>query len=55
MFTIVWGVADFHVTSLMMSQHSFNSDYFVNEIMQPLIAILFPEGRVWQPKAYSAS
>jgi hypothetical protein len=55
MFTIVWGVAGFQVTNLLMSQRSFNSEYFVNEIMQPLVAIPFLEGRVWQPKAYSAS
>jgi hypothetical protein len=45
-FTIIWGTAGFHVTNLMNSQRSFNSEYFINEIMQPLIAKLFPLGRI---------
>jgi hypothetical protein len=44
MFTIIWGIADFHVTNLMTSQRNFNSEYFINEIMQPLIAKLFLGG-----------
>jgi uncharacterized membrane protein len=43
-FTIIWGTAGFHVTNLMTSQRSFNSEYFINEVMQPLIAKLFPRG-----------
>jgi hypothetical protein len=46
MFTIIWGTAGFHVTNLMISQRSFNSEYFINEIMQSLIAKLFPMGRI---------
>jgi hypothetical protein len=30
----------------MTSQRSFNREYFINEIMQPLIAKLFPMGRI---------
>jgi hypothetical protein len=30
----------------MTSQRSFNSEYFINAIMQPLIAKLFPMGRI---------
>jgi hypothetical protein len=46
MFTIIWGTAGFHVTNLMISQRSFNSEYFINEIMQPLIAKVFPMERI---------
>jgi hypothetical protein len=46
MFMFIWGTAGFHVTNLMTSQRSFNSEYFINEIMQPLIAKLFPMGRI---------
>jgi hypothetical protein len=55
MFTIVWSVAGFHAKNLVTSKRNFNSEYFVNEIIQPFIASLFPEERVWQPKAYGAS
>jgi hypothetical protein len=54
MFMIVWGVADFHMPNLMTYQRGFDSEYFVNEIMRLLVVILFPEGRVWQPKAHGA-
>jgi histone-lysine N-methyltransferase SETMAR len=46
MFRIIWGIAGFHVTNLMSSQRSFNSEYFINEIMQPMIAKLLPMGRI---------
>jgi DNA-binding transcriptional ArsR family regulator len=46
MFTIIWGTVGFYMTNLMTSQRSFNSEYFINEIMQPLIAKLFPMGRI---------
>jgi hypothetical protein len=55
MFTIVWGTADFHVTNLMMSQLNFNSEYFVNVVLQLLVARLFPDGRIWQPKTYGTA
>jgi histone-lysine N-methyltransferase SETMAR len=46
MFTIIWGTAGFHVTNLMTSQRSFNTEYFINEIMQSLIAKFFPMSRM---------
>jgi hypothetical protein len=49
MFMIIWGTAGFRVTNLMISQRSFNSEYFINEIMRPLIAKLFPMGRIPHP------
>jgi hypothetical protein len=42
MFAIAWGIAGFHVINLIMSQRSFNREYFVNEIMQSLVTKLFP-------------
>jgi hypothetical protein len=45
MFTIGWSTARFHVMNLLMSQRSFDSDYFMSETVQPLVDQLFPHGR----------
>jgi hypothetical protein len=45
MLTVIWGVDGFQVLHLMTSQHSFNSEYFVNYVMAPMIAKVFPHGR----------
>jgi hypothetical protein len=45
MLTVIWGVKGFHVVDLMTSQRSFDSQYFVNHIMVPLVAKVFPKGR----------
>jgi hypothetical protein len=44
MITIIRGTAGFHVTNLMIPQRNFNSEDFINEIMQFLIVKLFPGG-----------
>jgi hypothetical protein len=36
------GTAGFHVVNLLESQHSFDSNYFIKDIMQPLVDQLFP-------------
>jgi hypothetical protein len=46
MFTVIWGVGDFHVVDLMTSQRSFDSQYFVSNVMTLLIANIFPQGRI---------
>jgi histone-lysine N-methyltransferase SETMAR len=45
MLTVIWGVDGFHVVDLMISQRSLNSEYFVNHVMAPMIAKVFPQGR----------
>jgi hypothetical protein len=39
-------VGGFRVVDFMTSQRSFNSQYFVNNVMTPPIAITFPQGRI---------
>jgi hypothetical protein len=39
--TVVWGVDGFHVVDLMSSQSSFDSQYFLNNIMVPLVEKVF--------------
>jgi histone-lysine N-methyltransferase SETMAR len=45
MLTVIWGVDGFHVVDLMTSQRSFDSQYFVDNIMVPLVEKVFPKGR----------
>jgi histone-lysine N-methyltransferase SETMAR len=49
MLTVIWGVDGFHVVDLMTSQRSFDSQYFVDNIMVPLVEKVYPEG--WNPHA----
>jgi hypothetical protein len=42
--TVPWGVGGFHVVDLMTSQRSFDSQYFVDDIMVPLVEKVFPKG-----------
>jgi hypothetical protein len=49
MFTIILEVAGFHVTNLLISQRSFNSEYFIREILQPLVDRPFPGGEFLLP------
>ena len=45
MLTVIWGVEGFHVVDLMTSQDRFNSRYFVEHVMVPLVQEIFPHGR----------
>jgi histone-lysine N-methyltransferase SETMAR len=45
MLSVIWGIGGFHVIDLMTTQCSFNSEYFVNHVMVPLIDEIFPNGR----------
>jgi histone-lysine N-methyltransferase SETMAR len=45
MLTVIWGVDGFHVVDLMSSQCSFDSQYFVDNIMVSLVQKVFPKGR----------
>jgi hypothetical protein len=37
MLTVIWGVHGFQVADLMTSQYSFDSQYFMDNIMVPLV------------------
>jgi hypothetical protein len=43
--TVMWGIKDFHVVDLMTLQNQFNSRYFVEHIMVPLVQEVFPQNR----------
>jgi transposase len=43
--TVIWGVQRFHVVGLITSQRIFDSQYFVDNIMVPLVEKVFPNGR----------
>jgi hypothetical protein len=43
--TLIWGGDGFHFVDLMTSQHSFDCQYFVDNIMVPLVEKVFPTGR----------
>jgi histone-lysine N-methyltransferase SETMAR len=45
MLTIIWGVDGFHLVDLMTSQRNFDSQYFVDNIVVPLVEKVFPKGR----------
>jgi hypothetical protein len=47
MLTVSWGVDSFHVVDLMTSQRSFNSDYFMNHALAPMVAKVFPGGEFY--------
>jgi hypothetical protein len=46
MFIIILGVGGFPVIDLMTSQRSFDSQYFMNDVVTLLIANLFLQGRI---------
>jgi hypothetical protein len=45
MLTVIWGVDGFHVVDLMTSHCSFDSQYFMDNIMILLVEKVFSEGR----------
>jgi histone-lysine N-methyltransferase SETMAR len=50
MLTVIWGVDEFRVVDLMTSQRSFDSQYFLDDIMLPLVGKVFPKGRNPHPR-----
>jgi hypothetical protein len=44
MLTVIWGVDGFHVVDLIISQGSFNSEHFLNHVLAPMVAKVFPGG-----------
>lgn len=53
MFTIFWNPWDFYIIDVLPKQDKFNSDYFINNILQPLEIKLYPEGRNPHSKKYT--
>jgi histone-lysine N-methyltransferase SETMAR len=45
MLTVIWGINGFHVVDLITEQHSYNTQYFLNHILESLLLAVFPEGR----------
>jgi hypothetical protein len=46
MLTVILKVDGFHVVDLMTSHGIFNSEYFMSHILAPLVANVFPGGRI---------
>jgi histone-lysine N-methyltransferase SETMAR len=44
--TVILGVGGFHVVELITPQRSFDSQYFVSNVMTPLITNILPQGRI---------
>jgi hypothetical protein len=42
--TVIWEINGFHVIDLMTEQHSYNTQYFLNHILEPLLLAVFPDG-----------
>jgi hypothetical protein len=45
MITVVWDVDSFHVVNLITSQETFNSQYFVDNVLTHLLPKIVPQGR----------
>jgi hypothetical protein len=45
MLTVIWGMDGFHVVGLITEQHSYNTQYFLGYILEPLLLAVFPHGR----------
>jgi histone-lysine N-methyltransferase SETMAR len=45
MLTVICGIDGFHVVDLMTEQHSYNTQYFLNRILEPRLLAVFPGGR----------
>jgi hypothetical protein len=46
MLTVIYGAGSFHVVDLMTSKRSLDSQYFVSNVMTPLITNIFPQWRI---------
>jgi hypothetical protein len=45
MLTVVWAIDGFHDVDLMTQQHSYNTQYFLSYILEPLLLAVFLDGR----------
>jgi hypothetical protein len=46
MFMAIWGVNNFHLLDLILSQCRFNAQFLVEHVMAPLVQTVFPQGRI---------
>jgi hypothetical protein len=44
--SVIWGVDGSHVVDLMTSQRNFNSEYLASHVLAPIVAKIFPRGRI---------
>jgi hypothetical protein len=44
MLTVIRGIDEFHVVSLVTEQHSYSTQYFLNHTLAPLLLAIFPDG-----------
>jgi hypothetical protein len=45
MLTVICGIDGFYVVDLMAEQHSYNTQYFLGHILEPLLLAVFPDDR----------
>jgi hypothetical protein len=45
MLTVIWGIDGFHIIGLTTEQHSYNTQYFLSYIVEPLLLAVFPDDR----------
>jgi hypothetical protein len=45
MLTVIWGINEFHIVDLTTEQHSYNTQYFLRHILEPVLVAAFPGGR----------
>jgi hypothetical protein len=44
MLTVLWGVDGFCVVDVMPERHSYNTQYFLDNILQAILQEIFPDG-----------
>jgi hypothetical protein len=42
---VIWGIDGFHVVDLMIVQRSYNTQYFLSHVLEPLLLEVFPDRR----------
>jgi hypothetical protein len=45
--TTVWGIDGFPIVDLRTNRHSYNTQYFLSNIMEPMLSAISPDG--WKP------
>jgi hypothetical protein len=45
MLTVIWTIDGFYVVDLMTEQHSYNTQCFLSHILEPLLFVVFSDGR----------
>jgi hypothetical protein len=46
MMTVIFGIDGFHVVDVMPDERSFDSEYFLEQVMQPITDKFYPEGEI---------